>query len=706
MRHLGDITKINWFEVEPVDCVTGGSPCQDLSVAGKRAGLAGERSGLYMEQIRCIKELRQRDIQRGRTGAVVRPRFMVWENVPGAFSSNGGKDFAAVLEEAVKIVEPQAPPIPMPDKGWPSAGCLSDMDGKWSIAWRVHDAQFWGVPQRRRRIALVCDFGGMSAPEVLFERKGLSGDTEQSGTKREEIARTAGNGIEGASGFTNRGYFTGDIAETLRSDPHGAYPHVCAIDTYNHSITGDVACSLTAVGAGDPTKSGPSVLCLNDQGSSIMSVSEDVSGSLRVQEHGHQPIVAGFKGGQGTGNDQTIFAATPINLMVATRCKALGRGTGFGVGEPGDPANTISAAHSHGVFATAIPINDKATRWQGGGESRNHDGSGNDQTIFCLQGNGIDRADTAGCNGKGWRENVSYTLNTIDRPAVCAGMRCLTPWDSQSQRVYDENGVSPTLSSRENSGLNREAVLCAGFKLGNGEQSRSIGYEEELSPTLNAECGGNKPAVMSVAYGIGNGQAHEAMTMAQEVSQTLNTMHDKQAILYQPKSAMEENWAESKIKNAIRAGESKVSHAVMCEDVSHTLRAKANCAYREDTETYPVQNMMVRRLTPLECERLQGYPDGWTDIGEWIDSKGKKHKAADSPRYKALGNSIALPFWFWLLRRISAQYERPATLGSLFDGIGGFPLCWERCNGKGTALWASEIEEFPMAVTKKRFGEG
>lgn len=243
----------------------------------------------------------------------------------------------------------------------------------------------------------------------------------------------------------------------------------------------------------------------------------------------------------GTGNDQTIFAATPINLMVATRCKALGRGTGLGVGEPGDPANTISAAHSHGVFATAIPINDKATRWQGGGESRNHDGSG---------------------NGLG------------------------------------------------------------------------IGKDGDPSPTLTA---GDR-------------------------------------------------------------------HSVICEDVSHTLLAKANYAYREDTETYPVQNMVARRLTPLECERLQGYPDGWTDIGEWIDSKGKNHKAADSPRYKALGNSIALPFWFWLLRRISAQYERPATLGSLFDGIGGFPLCWERCNGKGTALWTSEIEEFPMAVTKIRFG--
>lgn len=117
---------------------------------------------------------------------------------------------------------------------------------------------------------------------------------------------------------------------------------------------------------------------------------------------------------------------------------------------------------------------------------------------------------------------------------------------------------------------------------------------------------------------------------------------------------------------------------------------------------------MVRRLTPLECERLQGFPDGWTDIGDWTDSKGKKHKgSSDAPRYKALGNSIGLPFWAWLLKRISDELpaNEPKTLGSLFDGIGGFPLCWEEINGKGTARWASEIEEFPIAVTKLRFGE-
>ena len=117
------------------------------------------------------------------------------------------------------------------------------------------------------------------------------------------------------------------------------------------------------------------------------------------------------------------------------------------------------------------------------------------------------------------------------------------------------------------------------------------------------------------------------------------------------------------------------------------------------------EHYTVRRLTPIECTRLQGFPDEWLEIGEWTDTKGKLHKDSDSAKYRAIGNSIALPFWFWLLRRISAQYERPATLGSLFDGIGGFPLCWERCNGKGTAIWASEIEEFCIAVTKKHFPE-
>lgn len=168
MKHYGDITKISGYHVPPVNVVIGGSPCQDLSVAGKRVGLAGERSGLFMEQIRLIKEMRLADEQRGNSGGGVRPRFMVWENVPGAFSSNRGADFGAVLQETIRVIEPEAPDVLVPDGGWPMAGCLFGADGGWSIAWRVLDAQFWGVPQRRRRISLVADFGGERAPRSII----------------------------------------------------------------------------------------------------------------------------------------------------------------------------------------------------------------------------------------------------------------------------------------------------------------------------------------------------------------------------------------------------------------------------------------------------------------------------------------------------------------------------------------------------------
>lgn len=179
MRHLGDITKISGNDAPVVNVVIGGSPCQDLSIAGKRKGLAGERSGLFMEQIRVIKEMRKKDAESGRTGKDVRPRFMVWENVPGAFSSNKGRDFGAVLEETIRVVCEKAPDVSVPKNGWPVAGCLYGESGAWSVAWRVFDAQFWGVPQRRRRIALVADFGGLTAPEILFERKSVSGRFEQ-----------------------------------------------------------------------------------------------------------------------------------------------------------------------------------------------------------------------------------------------------------------------------------------------------------------------------------------------------------------------------------------------------------------------------------------------------------------------------------------------------------------------------------------------
>ena len=208
MKHLGDITKLDGHKVPLVDIVTGGSPCQDLSVAGKRAGLVGERSGLFMEQIRIIKEMRDESTKqlrsRGATFDIrhIQPRYMVWENVPGAFSSNKGEDFRAVLEETAKIICENAVIPRLEGGGWSPSGCI--MGDGWSIAWRVHDAQFWGVPQRRKRIALVADFGGESAPQILFESKSLSRDIKTIRGEGQEVTETVGENFDKAISFQER----------------------------------------------------------------------------------------------------------------------------------------------------------------------------------------------------------------------------------------------------------------------------------------------------------------------------------------------------------------------------------------------------------------------------------------------------------------------------------------------------------------------
>ena len=489
MQHLGDITKLDGATIEPVWCVTGGSPCQDMSIAGKRAGLAGARSGLFMEQIRVIKEMREHDKQLGWAGELIRPRYMVWENVPGALSSNKGRDFAAVLEETIRIVEPEAPGIEVPAKGWPIWGGYRDVDGRWSVAWRVHDAQYWGVPQRRRRIALVADFGGDTAHEILFERAGVSGNLEPRGEAGE---RPAGNAEAGAS--------------------------------YAVRIRGGC-----------------------DGGGKGALIQTEKPGTL------------------GTGNDQTIF-----------------QGAVYGI--------------------------------------------------------------------------CSYASNAMKSGNPRSGI-----YEADTSRTLDLNGGNPACNQ---GGI---AVVQQAFDMTHAcDVIRECG---ETVPSLQARmgAGGNQvPLTYQYVTGTLSPGAHAGSYNGQDA-------YNDMLVCWAP-------------------------------DVSHTMRAKANCAYREDAETYPVQNMVVRRLTPLECERLQGFPDGWTGIGDYIDTHGKKRKTSDSARYKALGNSIALPFWRWMFGRMAAYLPEGATLGSLFDGIGGFPLCWEDVHGTGTAIWASEIEEFPIAVTKKRFG--
>lgn len=387
MKHLGDITKIHGDKIEPVDCITFGSPCQGLSMAGKRLGFDDNRSVLFLDAARIIKEMRTA------TNGMY-PTFAVWENVPGAFSSNEGEDFRAVLEELARVEQPDVS-ISRPPRGgrWSKAGAI--VGNGWSLAWRQLDAQYWGVPQRRKRIALVVDFGGQRAAEILFERASLSGNPDES-------------------------------IKAWEATP-------------GHSQTSPSGCDRTS--------------------------------------------------------EKAIYDA---------------RGNGDGRTCP-----TITGDHENRI--------------------------------------------------------TDYTAIAIERKTF-------------------------------------------------NEQSFSHYKESDKCSTLKAKAGN-----------IGNG---------------------------------------------------------------------SECLIAEKAIRW-----IVRRLTPVECERLQGFPDNYTNIGDWTDSKGKKHKYADSPRYKALGNSIALPQWFWLVQKMRPYLKEKPTLGSLFDGLGGFPLVWQRAYGDGTARWASEIEEFPMVVTKRRFGE-
>lgn len=260
-------------------------------------------------------------------------------------------------------------------------------------------------------------------------------------------------------------------------------------------------------------------------------------------------------------------------------------------------------------------------------------GTGNDQTIFCLQGNGIDRADTAGCNGKGWKEDISYTLNTIDRPAVCAAT--VLDMSHACDVIRDCGDISTSLQARMGTGGNQ--VPCTFSMQGFGDYKES----EIVSSCKQRD-------------------SKDATDLVISIDDEKNAYIDKFG----------------------------------------TLKAHASGG----TQQHVMERMVVRRLTPLECTRLQGFPDGWVGIGDWTDEKGHVHKEADAPKYKALGNSIALPFWRWMFGRMAVYLPEGATLGSLFDGIGGFPLCWESIHGKGTAVWASEIEPFAIAVTKHHFG--
>ncbi len=575
MKHFGDITKIDGTKVPIVDVICGGSPCQDLSVAGKRIGLSGQRSGLFMEQIRVIKEMRDESIRQIRMRGAdepVRPRYMVWENVPGAFSSNKGEDFRIVLEETARIADENAViPGPECNRGrWQPSGCI--MGDGYSVCWTLHDAQHHGVPQRRKRVCVLADFNGDTAPRILFELRRKTSDSETNQT-------------------------ISDLGEKSRSE--------------------------------------------------VQSVSKGVSGD--IEESG--------KEGEGTAAD------------VRPGIEETGGAAVYGIS--GYDSNAMKSDNPHaGIYEAETS---RTLDVNGGSPACNQGG----MAVVCVEGNGSRPSH----QGDGYAESETmYTLNSTEHHAVAV--------ESHAQDArYNVGEVNQPLSANmEHDPANGGLVMVIE---NHPADSRLKVSEDGMVQTLSGRMGtggGNVPMVMEQGFAMqAIGEYKQSKTASSLKMRDYKDATDLVVASFYPQMKAERQcWREDDVSNTLVNGISPGYHngivtAVDCrngtenESINGTLQAKSTGGIGVNFQNVVRSGAVVRRLTPLECTRLQGFPDGWVDIGEWTDSKGKKHKDADAPKYKALGNSIALPFWEWMAKRMVQYLGEKPTMASLLTASAAFP---------------------------------
>lgn len=679
VKHYGDVSAISGADLPPVDIITFGSPCQDMSIAGKRDGLDGSRSSLFYEAIRIVKEMRCKT-----NGE--KPRFIVWENVPGAFSSNKGQDFKAVLEAVIGVKEPSAS-VPAPEKkGWPDADYYVG-DG-WSVAYRVLDAQWWGVPQRRKRIYLVADFADQSAPKVLFESEGMSRYSAEGfrAWQRAAAGAESGTGEAGCSGFDGyNGCLTGNISSTIGEN--------CGMSTGRNGV-----------------------VVLNDQGGKQMDVSEEVTGTLRAEEHGHQPCVleaAGF----------------------CTEHSANARSIGY----EEERSPTLRA----GVVPAAIALENHPA------DSRvkiSEDGKVQTLTSRCGTGGGnvplvMDGVEKSvespvkevenspavtlkirsGCDGGGkgaiWQEEKSATLGcnndqTLFVPkcyGVCSkashSMMSDNPhsgfYEAETSRTLDRSGGDPTCN---------QGGICVvepvAFTQNQRDEVRNLG---EKSAALAAEPGMKQQTFVArpeevTAFHVN--QRNELIDLHGKSGALMATRSDQmQTFVLQGNmiGRKDENGPQgdgvnedvcftldATDRHAVCAPEDVYamttgSYMQVAKEVAPTLMARD---YKDPTTIAPVPqevNYTVRRLTPTECARLQGFPDWWCrDLGTedpteeelafWADvfethrkivTHAKKPKTekqirkwladpyTDSAEYRIWGNGICLANAFFVLAGIA-----------------------------------------------------
>lgn len=659
MKHYGDVSKLNGAELPPVDIITFGSPCQDMSVAGKRAGLSGSRSNLFYEAVRIVKEMRCKT-----NGEY--PRFVVWENVPGAFSSNKGEDFKAVLEEICKIKDDTLS-VSKSEK-WTNAGEI--VGDAFSVAWRVFDAQYWGVPQRRKRIYLVADFAGECAGEILFEQKSLSGNSPQSICKRKTTPGNVKDCI-GATGF----------------------------DGYNGQLTGDLSATI-GVNCGMST--GRNGIVLNDQGGNRMDITEDVTCTLRAEAH-HPPCVlesAGFctehsAKSRGIGYEEetspTIRAGTvPAAVMFENHSQDT-RYTG-----PVEKAPTVLSTYGTGgnnqpfVIETPKTLKIRSGCDGGGKGALVQDNKSatlscnNDQTVFVPQAYGI----------------CSKDSNSMKSDNPNSGF-----YKAETSRTIDTSNQSPC---KNQGGM--AVVSIQGSMIGRKDENgpQGDGINEDVSFTLNAT---DKHAV---AYGIDRAAFNQGQNA--KYSFAVETEKQPTMVAKGPGAVATPTYSSSKASFFTKVQEEKANTLVATDYKDPPIvndnssygfypQMKAECVTFTKEKSGCIVNgtnpgfqngvlessYIVRRLTPTECARLQGFPDWWCsnletenptseELAFWrgvfktyAEINGTKVKSdkqiikwlknphSDSAEYKMWGNGVALPCVCFVLSRIASLNKTIST---------------------------------------------
>ena len=674
IKHLGDISKINGAEIEPVDIITFGSPCQDLSVAGKRAGLKHEdngddettRSGLFMEAVRIIKEMREKTDGKY-------PRWICWENVPGAFSSNKGEDFKIVLEEIIKIAEPTAIMPKVPRFGWAYADSYCG-DG-WSLAYRVFDAQYWGVPQRRRRIYLVADFGGQCARKILFEREGLRGYFTESGTPWQTTPADAERGVgtndrerkipytlkirSGCEGGGKGALIQKNMSATLacNNDQYLFQPIAYGISAYEsnsmkssnpHSGIYEAETSRTLdLNGGNPA--------CNQGGIAIVEpiAVATQQGGAEIAENGVCPTITAAAGMSGN-NQPWICQGLDVYNQALT----------------GDKTKTLTSIKSDADHIPCVVLDDQggsqiSVRYDGKSPTLRAEMHGNVPCV--MEAAGFCPEQSAKTRGIGYEEENAPTLRAGVTPAVI----CKT-WDARGNG--DGNIANTITGDHENRITDYTSVVVSKETValeGNGQRPshRGDGYlVTDKSYTLNST------EVHGVAYSFDPGASRDVgVLFIEECGKTLTNgtcpgHHDGVVIAEKPIAIDRAFFNQG--KNALYEPQAYEDGTVP------TLVAKGPGAV--------ALRYIVRRLTPTECARLQGFADRWGDIDKqtkfsdeeyrfWLDVRNthaaingravkdynKKQMLTwynklhtDSAEYKMWGNGIALPTALYVIQGI------------------------------------------------------